>query len=281
MADGANEKTRAVRSGEQMRTALALLAVLALGGCASLPNSRHWGEDATFRPGWERVGRSALDAVRDPWVWGPLVGAGVLQIGNADQEISDWARENTPVFGSERSADRWSDDLRTASMIAYHASVLATPSGEEPGHWFEYKAKGYLVGFSAASVTNFTTKQLKTSVDRERPSGLDHESFPSGHTSASAVFTQLASRNLRSIETRGHTRQALDIGLDALTIGTAWARIEAGAHFPSDTLFSMALGNLLASFFNDAFLGLTEDPRAGVAVVATGDGITLRYGLRF
>jgi hypothetical protein len=263
------------------RTALAFLAVLALGGCASLPNGRQWGEDATYRPGWERVRRSALDAVRDPWVWGPLVGAGVLQIGHADQEISNWAREKTPVFGSERSADRWSDDLRTASMIAYHASALATPSGEEPGSWFENKAKGYLVGFSAASVTNFATQQLKTSVGRERPNGVDHESFPSGHTSASAVFTQLASRNLRSIETHGHTQQMLDIGLDALTIGTAWARIEAGAHFPSDTLFSMALGNLLASFFNDAFLGLADDPRVGVAVVASGDEVTLRYGMRF
>jgi hypothetical protein len=69
------------------------------------------------------------------------------------------------------------------------------------------------------------------------------------------VHTRLASRNLRWIEMSAATRRALDVGLTALTLGTSWARIEAGWHFPSDTLFSMALGNFVASFVNDAFLG--------------------------
>jgi len=263
------------------RSTLALLTVLLLDGCASLPNGQLWGEDATYRPGWERVRRSALEAVRDPWVWVPAIGAGVLQIGRADRETSDWAREHTPVFGSGRAADRWSDNLRSASMIAYVASALATPSGDDAGRWLENKTKGLLVGFTAAGVTSLATHQLKTSTDRERPDGMDDESFPSGHTSYSAVFTQLASRNLQSVEINSQVKRPIDIGLDALTIGTAWARIEAGAHFPSDTLFSIALGNLLASFVNDAFLGLTEDRRIGLAVVPTADGATLRCQLRF
>lgn len=252
-----------------------------LGGCATLPNGHRWGEDATYRPGWDRVRHSALEAVRDPWVWVPAIGAGVLQMGDADREISDWAREHTPVFGSQRSAERWSDDLRSASWVAYHASVLATPSGDDAGRWIGSKAKGYLVGFAAAGLTGFATEQLKASTDRERPSGVDHESMPSGHTSASAVFTQLASRNLRSIEIDDPARCTLDIGLDVLTIGTAWARIEAGAHFPSDTLISIALGNFIASFVNDAFLGLEDDSQVALAVVATGDGAALRFQRRF
>lgn len=44
--------------------------------------------------------------------------------------------------------------------------------------------------------------------------------------------------------------------LDALTYGTAWARVEAGFHFPSDTLVGISLGNFNEAFFNDAFLGL-------------------------
>lgn len=262
-------------------TTFALLAVVLLGGCASLPNGRGWGEDATYRPGWERVRRSALGAVRDPWVWGPVVGAAVLQVGNADQEISDWARENTPVFGSERGADRWSDDLRLASVIAYHVSMLATPSGDDGGDWLENKAKGYLVGLTAAGVNSMATKQLKISTDRVRPDGSDQESFPSGHTSASATFTRLASRNLRSVEMSNDTQRALDIGLDVLTFGTAWARVEAGAHFPSDTLVGMALGNLIAAFFNDAFLGLPDDPQTGFTVAVTGDAAMLRGQFRF
>lgn len=258
-----------------------LLAVLGLGGCASLPNGQRWGEDATYRPGWDRVRDSAMEAVRDPRVWVPLLGAGVLQIGNADREVSDWAREQTPVFGSQRSAERWSDDLRSASTIAYFGSALAAPSGSATGSWFENKAKGYLVGMAAVGLTSIATRQLKTSTDRERPNGLDRESFPSGHASRSAVLTQLASRNLRSLDVSNQTQQVLDIGLDALAIGTSWARIEAGAHFPSDTLFSIALGTFVASFVNDAFLGVEEDPHVGVAVVATADGAALRWRLRF
>jgi len=63
---------------------LVIVATLALGACTSLPTGPNWGEDATYRPGWDRVERSAAAAVRDPWVWAPLLGAGLVQIDNAD-----------------------------------------------------------------------------------------------------------------------------------------------------------------------------------------------------
>jgi hypothetical protein len=76
------------------------------------------------------------------------------------------------------------------------------------------------------------------------------------------------------------TRLVLDIGLDALAIGTSWARVEAGRHFPADTLFSMALGNFIGSFVNDAFLGL-EAANSALSVSAARDGAVLRWRLRF
>lgn len=259
---------------------LALLAVFFFGGCASLPDEDRWGEDATYRPGWERVRLSAIDAVRDPRVWIPAVGAGALQIGNMDEKISDWAIEHTPVFGSPQNAGDWSDGLRVASILAYHASVLATPSGDEPASWLENKAKGYLVGMTAVAATGLATRQLKTSVDRQRPNETDDDSFPSGHASTTAVFTQLTSRNLRSIETRDRARHMLDLGLHGVTIATAWARVESGNHFPSDTLFGIALGNFLAAFVNDAFLG-TEDSGTGLHLAATADGAAVSWRVRF
>jgi hypothetical protein len=79
---------------------------------------------------------------------------------------------------------------------------------------------------------------------------------------------------------RSGARFACDVGLYALTIGTSWARIEAGYHFPSDTLFAMALGNFIASFVNDAFMGL--DPAAGAfAVSASHDGAVVQWSRRF
>jgi hypothetical protein len=262
-----------------LRYAWPLVAVAALSGCSTLPNGRLWGEDATVRPGWERVQESALNAARDPWVWAPLVAAAAFQIDDWDRRVSDWAREHTPVFGSQHNAEDWSDDLRTASVVAHYATLIATPGGADASEWFVSKAKGTLVDVAAVSATVLVTRTLKTTVDRTRPNG-EPESFPSGHTSTSAVHTRLASRNLRSIDLAPSTRRALDVGLYALTIGTSWSRIEAGWHYPSDTLFGMALGNYIASFVNDAFLGL-DDGRTSLHVSATGSGASLHWSRRF
>jgi membrane-associated phospholipid phosphatase len=213
-------------------------------------------------------------------VWAPLAGAAVLQIDDLDRRTADWAREHTPVFGSQRNAENWSDDLRTASVLAHYATVVATPGGDDFGEWVANKARGALVDAVAVSATVAITRSLKTSVGRTRPNGEDDESFPSGHTSSSAVHTRLASRNLRSIDMPAGARRALDVGLYALTIGTSWSRIEAGWHFPADTMFSMALGNFMASFVNDAFLGL-DSSSSSLTMAATPDGAIVQWRMRW
>lgn len=261
------------------RFAIILCASL-LTACGTLPDGARWGEDATLMPGWQRVQESAVNAAKDPWTWGPLLGAAAFQIDDFDRRTADWAREHTPVFGSQRSAEQWSDDLRSASSFAHYATVLATPSGGEPGEWMISKVKGALVGVAAVSATVQVTNHLKEQIDRERPNGRAGESFPAGHTSSSAVHTRLASRNLQSIAMSDRTRTAFDVGLHALTFGTSWARIEAGWHYPADTLFSMALGNFIASFINDAFLGLSaEQPTLALQLI--DDGALVRWHARF
>jgi hypothetical protein len=259
---------------------LLILSFALLTGCTSLPSGRNWGQDATFTPGWDRIQASAASAARDPWVWAPLAGAALVQIDDWDSRTAQWAQEHTPVFGSQRSAEHWSDDLRTASVIAHYATIAATPSGDTTREWFINKTKGTLVHAAAVSSTVLVTRALKTSVDRERPNGQGGESFPSGHTSASAVHTRLASRNLQLIEMNTATRTSLNVGLYALTIGTSWSRIEAGWHYPSDTLVGMALGNFLASFVNDAFLGIDEAD-SQIALAPNQGGAMLQWSVRF
>jgi PAP2 superfamily len=259
---------------------LFIAMVLACSACSTLPNGRGWGEDATFAPGWERVATSAANAARDPWVWVPLAGAVVFQIDDWDRRTADWAQEQTPIFGSQRSAEDWSDDLRTASVIAHYATIAATPSGEPPREWLINKTKGTLVQAAAVSTTVFVTRALKTNIARDRPNGKNDESFPSGHTSTSAVHTRLASRNLQSIDMSPAARTSLDVGLYALTIGTSWSRIEAGWHYPSDTLVGMAFGNFIASFVNDAFLGI-EEQKSTIAFVPNQGGAMLQWTARF
>jgi hypothetical protein len=95
-----------------------------------------------------------------------------------------------------------------------------------------------------------------------------------------AVFTRLTSRNLRWLETGDRTRHALDLGLDGLSIATAWARVESGEHFPADTLVGMALGNFFAAFVNDAFLG-TEESGTSLHFATTADGAVVSWQVRF
>jgi hypothetical protein len=121
---------------------LLLAACSATSGCVSLPDGTRWGAAATLTPGWNHVGQSALDAAKSPWVWAPLAGAAVLQVGAWDEDLSVWARDETPLFGSESSAEDWGDGLRNAAVAGYAASVLATPGGVLDGDWLAAKARG-------------------------------------------------------------------------------------------------------------------------------------------
>ena len=263
------------------RLAAAIIASSLAAACTTLPDGSRWGESATLTPGWQRIKTSALDAARSPWVWAPLASAAVLQVDSWDEGVSDWAREATPVFGSEQDAADWSEGLRTAAVAGYAASVLAMPSGELDAGWLSAKAQGAAVGIGAFAATAGVTSGLKTVTSRERPSGADDESFPSGHTSTAAVFNTLTVRNLAALHLSPAARTTLEIGAGALTAGTAWARVEAGKHYPSDVLVGVALGNFMGAFFNEAFLGLAPGTRVAFTAEPTRGGAVLRWDLRF
>jgi membrane-associated phospholipid phosphatase len=95
--------------------------------------------------------------------------------------------------------------------------------------------------------------------------GSDHLSFPSGDAARAAVLNTLADRNLECLDLPGWTRTSAAVGLYALTATTAWSRLEARRHYPSDVLAGMALGHFFGAFVNDAFLGVRE-PRWFFAV---------------
>jgi membrane-associated phospholipid phosphatase len=271
---------RVVKSGTAGTTALFIFCAL-LTACGTLPDGGRWGEKITISPGWERIGSAASTAVRDPWVWAPLAAAAGLQIGHWDQQISTWAMRETPVFGSQANAASWSDTLRSVAVVSDVSTVLLTPSGDAAGPWFADKARGYALDLVAATATISTTTLLKKATGRTRPNGVDDESFPSGHTSITAAYGRLAARNLEYIDMNPALRNGFIYGLDAVTFGTAWARIEAGAHYPSDTLFGMALGNFFANFFKDAFMGTQAGFVQNFSVEPTHGGLTLQWHAAF
>lgn len=264
----------------KIAAALGAIAVAApSGGCSSLPSGRGWGSGSTLQPGFDRIRQAAVLAARDPWVWAPAAGALAFQVDSFDRRTSDWAREHTPVFGSTANAERWSNDLRKTCNLAMAGTLIATPSGEGASEWFTNKLEGGAVELGAVAATALTTGILKDAAGRTRPNEADDESFPSGHASSAAVSCRLASVNLDSIAMNEGARLAFDIGLDATVIGTAWARVEAGAHYPSDVLVGMALGNFFGLFATAAFLDTS--PRQAIQVAPLDGGARVSWSIRF
>ena len=78
-----------------------------------------------------------------------------------------------------------------------------------------------------------------------------------------------------------HTKTAMRVGVMTLAAGTAWARVEAKKHFPSDVLAGAALGNFIASFVHDAFLGLADDRKIALWVAPSRRGLRIGMGFDF
>ena len=236
-----------------------LVCALDMASCGTTRSGNLWGETATFTPGRDALANAARSAAFDPWTWVPLAGAAVLTIDDWDEEISDWARDETPVFGSQEDADDASDRLQGLTRDAWYLSMLVTPSGDEFHVWARNKLQGYAVEWAATLVTSELTSGLKSWTDRERPDGSDDRSFPSGHASSAFAYGSLASRNVDQIRMPAALRWSLHAGLFTAAAGTAWARVEGGRHYPTDVLDGAALGNFVSRFVHDAFLGLPAD----------------------
>jgi membrane-associated phospholipid phosphatase len=222
--------------------------------CGGTYAHRPWGEDATITPGWERIGKSASEAAVQFQTWVPLAGAALLAISGADNKIQNWAIKNTPVFGSNDNASKYSNHLLNASIWIYISSAVILPGGDVPG-WLLNKSKGLAVGYAAILSTKYTTDGLKALSGRERPDGSNYESFPSGHTSAVAVYTMLTQRNIEYLDMDSAIEKSIDIALNTLTLATGWSRVESNSHYPTDILVGAALGNFIGAFISDSFLG--------------------------
>jgi membrane-associated phospholipid phosphatase len=171
-----------------------------------------------------------------------------------DGNLSDWATDHMPLFGSQEDAERADDLLNATAHASYLVTALLTPSGDEDV-WLNAKLKGIGVGFAAMMTTCGTTFVLKDTISLTRPDGSNDRSFPSGHASSNPGKTVLRA------------------GLTTLPFAVGWARVEANKHYPSDVLFGIALGNFFGAFFNDAFLGIDSHDSMTVTIEPSKEGV--------
>lgn len=250
-------------------------------GCGTMRNGRGWGQDVTIWPGGKRIGQAARKAVSDPKTWAPLAGAAIFGAAGFDQEVSQWAYENTPVFGSPQNALERSDDLLLASKIIWISTMVITPGGNDLPEIAFAKLKGIAVETIAVSATRNLTGVIKNASKRTRPNASDDDSFPSAHASHSMTYISLAMTNLDALSISSGVNTVLDIGLFAIASGTAWARVEGQVHYPSDILFGMALGNFMAVFFTEAFMGLDAQSPLKISTITVSDGALLVFSVQF
>lgn len=258
-----------------MRYLLAALQLALLSGCVAAGSSGGLQARWQSSESWgERLGAAAVAAARDPGTWAPLAGAAVLSLGKLDEELSDWAADEQPLFGSDAS-DR-SDLLRDLSVYSALLTAAVVPAPE-----LGERAQNVLLTAGVLLADGAVTEALKAAASRERPNGRGDRSFPSGHASEAATGSVLALRNLSHSTMPRGARRAAQIGLVGGAAAAGWARVEARKHFPSDVLVGYAIGNFLGNFAHE--LLFPESARAGsltLAPLQDGAALTVTVPLR-
>lgn len=261
--------------------AIPLLCLALTSGCGVMANGRGWGQDATLAPGWDRLGQAAWDALAAPATWAPLAGAVALQSDRADKDIQRWAAKNTPVYGTQRNADKMSDNLMTAAGALWALSGAAAPSGNDFGEWTLNKTRAFSVEVSAGIVTRGLVGIGKGNTHRPRPNDANKESLPSAHATGTTFYTSLASRHVDTYGWPAGAVTASRIALGTLTTATAWARVEANQHYPSDVLAGIALGHFMGAFITNAFIG-ADNPRQVMPILeGSRDGVMVGIAFDF
>ncbi len=251
------------------RIFLASVILVWLPACTAiqgLPKSR-----ATDPGAWRRAAASAF---LDPDTWVPALGAGIVSTGNTDREISEWAVDRTPLFGSVSNADSASSTLKSGA----HALMLLSRVYVARGSSWQHRAVQLLAQELMVVPTEVATDAIKDATNRDRPNGTDDRSFPSGHSSEASAYAALTRANLERWGVDQGWKRALSVGSRTLTVATAWARVEAGQHYPSDVLAGAALGNFLSSMLDEVFRG---QDHVAYQMVPTPDGMMLQIAIRY
>lgn len=249
-----------------------MLALAALTGCGSssgLASREWWPTSAAWKA-------AASRAVRDPRTLVPAAGAAAIAAGGWDRQISDWAVRTTPIFSSPEDAGRGSDRLRAAAGVCMWVSALSVADGDR--QW-EKRLGRLAVSYAGGVVTGAVTGVVKDAVGRERPNSQDTTSFPSAHASRAFAYAAACGRNLDETALPGGWIAGLKTAATVVAGATAWARVEAGVHYPTDVLAGAALGNFLALAVHDAFLARPEAPVVGFALVPGGAAFTVSLHL--
>jgi membrane-associated phospholipid phosphatase len=121
--------------------------------------------------------------------------------------------------------------------------------GISPRSWWQVG-----LGYGSAITATETAGALKNLVGRDRPHpSPSSPSWPSQHATRAFAYSSSARAAFQSAGTHNLFSTSIVAMGEASAVGCAWARIESGAHYPSDVLAGAALGNFTTLFIQEAF----------------------------
>ena len=232
----------------------------------------------TTLPSMELLAVSAKSAAAEPATWVPLTAAVVIGLSGADNNISDWASDETPVFGSQRSAGDFSDYMRNSLVAgAVLSSIFAPDSDEHDG----FPTRRVLTNALAFGAVASIVETGKRTVKRERPNERDDRSFPSGHSATSFTSARLIEQNLNETLKKPWLRKTIKAGTYSSAAAVAWARVEANEHHPVDVLFSAALSNFVVKSVYKSINSEGLSAAQPVAIEAGRKGFAIKLNFTF
>lgn len=242
---------------------LYVIFLLILPGCAT-------------ETAWSTGKAALVDAASDPETWIPAATAVALGVSGLDNDLADWASDETPIFGSQKRAEDTSDLLRDGLTAGMVVTAVFSPID---GQYQTFPGRRLLANGLAYGSAVGTVNTLKAATRRERPDGSNRKSFPSGHTVKAFTSSSLLRQNLGSAIDKPILRTGLDTAAIGAAALTGWARIEAGKHYATDVLASVAIGNFFAKAFHEALA--VDESAPSIRISAEPDGFTLNVSASF
>jgi len=229
-------------------------------------------------PSMERVVRDAKESASEPATWLPLATAAAIALTDTDNSISDWASDNTPIFGSQNKAGDRSDDLRNALVAGMALTSIFAPTAAADNAFPTRRVVANALAFSTIAGIVETGKRT---VKRQRPNNRDTKSFPSGHSSGAFSSAILIERNLNATIEQPWLRKTIKIGAYGSAATVAWARVEAKEHHLVDVLFSAGLSNFLVKTFYSSIVSEEQAASLPIAIETNKQGFLVKINQSF
>jgi len=239
-------------------------SLLSLNACTSLPNHKQWKS-------------GTVDALKDPYTWMPLGAAALVATSGKDKKISQKAIQETPLFGSNNASDKASDDLRDVTSLIKNVSALMVKSECDI---YTHPAQRMLLQQSIVMGSDGIAGEIKDLTKRQRPI-WDGYTFPSQHANKAFSYHAITRENLRCSQYVQYNNLLLWTSGIAAT-GTAYARVEAGAHYPVDVLAGAGFGNFITMTVNNALRAKkNNDEQIKIILLPVEDGLAIVFKKSF